>query len=136
MLPPSPAGTNVVVTALIADGALALAPGLWRLPLATWPRLASLALMPLVFVLIAVGNIADPNPYAFGLPFVTVFLWLGAAHRRGTAVALARLAAATYVTALMLAPVGVAGMLGSMLAWRRRAQASARPEHAPRRTVR
>jgi diguanylate cyclase (GGDEF)-like protein/PAS domain S-box-containing protein len=115
LLPPAPVATNVLATAITASFALLLSPVLWYLPWARWPRTASLVMLPIGLVLITVGTVADPNPYTYGLPFVTTFLWLGAAHRRGMSLVASPLAAVSYALPMVLAPEPVPEMAGSMI---------------------
>jgi hypothetical protein len=113
VLPPDPAAADAGLTLALATLALLLAPVLWFLPWARWPRPASLGILPVAFLLIGFGGIADPNPYTYGLPFITTFLWIGATHRRGTSPGVLPLATVAYVAPLWLSPTPVEGLLGS-----------------------
>ena len=58
----------------------------WFLPWRSWPRPASLALLPVGFALIAVHNVVGgEDPYLHAVFYVVLFMWLGMAHPSGTA---------------------------------------------------
>jgi diguanylate cyclase (GGDEF)-like protein/PAS domain S-box-containing protein len=113
-------------------GALIISIGVvfWLIPWRRLPPYASLATLPLAFVLLAVSNYADPNPYTYGIPFLVVYLWLGAAHRRWTSVATLPVAAIAFAAPLVNTPdaadswigstvctLGLCAVLGESLAW-------------------
>lgn len=92
-------GTVTVLTALLPGdpdwnrlhlglvGAVALAIGtvVWFVPWYRWHRRVTLALAPLAFAVIAVGNSIKHDPWTFSIYYVLVFMWLGIAHPRRTA---------------------------------------------------
>ncbi|HUS61776.1 MAG TPA: sensor domain-containing diguanylate cyclase [Acidimicrobiales bacterium] len=71
---------------LAAVGAVAVGLGgiVYFLPWYRWPRKASLVIVPLAFLVIAVGNSFKQDPWTYAIYFVLVFVWLGMAHPRGT----------------------------------------------------
>jgi diguanylate cyclase (GGDEF)-like protein/PAS domain S-box-containing protein len=81
-----------------------------------WRRLhhnASLVFLPVAFVLLALGNYADPNPYTYGLPFVTVYLWIGASHPRWTSVLSIPIAVPAFVIPLLMMPDAAESWIGT-----------------------
>jgi diguanylate cyclase (GGDEF)-like protein/PAS domain S-box-containing protein len=118
------------VTNLSLDlGAFALLLGvlMWFVPWQRLPRRTSLLGLPLAFGMIALGNVADPNPYTYGLPFVMMFLWIGASHPRTTSIWVLPLAAWAYVGPVLGAAdsmvgssvftLGLCVAFGESLAW-------------------
>ncbi len=101
---PAP-GSNRAVTGMLAVVALALGIVIGFAPWGTWPRQASLVLVPPAFALIALANtFGGSGLYTYGVYFVIVFVWIGLAHRPGTALLMAPLAAAAYVLPLLVLP--------------------------------
>jgi diguanylate cyclase (GGDEF)-like protein/PAS domain S-box-containing protein len=96
-------------------GAFALLLGvlLWFVPWQRMPRWTSLLGLPLAFGMIALGNIADPNPYTYGLPFLMMFLWIGASHPRTTSIWVLPMAALAYVGPVLHSPDAASSLVGS-----------------------
>src|SRR6266567_2399921 len=110
---PAP-GLNVIPTAAVSIVALALGIVIWRAPWETWPRRASLGIVPPAFALIALGNaFGGSDLYVYGIFFVVVFVWIGMAHPPRTSVAMSPLAAAAYVLPLFSLPGNVGAGLSS-----------------------
>jgi diguanylate cyclase (GGDEF)-like protein len=74
--------------------------------LAPWDRLgkrATLALLPVAFVLIGLGNyFGSARSYSYSVFFIVAFVWLGISHPRWTSVWFAPLAVVAYVTPIVL----------------------------------
>jgi diguanylate cyclase (GGDEF)-like protein/PAS domain S-box-containing protein len=86
-----------VAVGLVGAGAL-VAP--WN----RWGHTSTLVLLPGVFVLLAAGNYADPDPYIAGIFFVVLAMWTGLCHRRYTTLALSPVIAAVYFFPLNARP--------------------------------
>jgi diguanylate cyclase (GGDEF)-like protein len=114
---------------LIAAGGVGIGVVVLLLPWQRWPRSATLALIPIAFVLIAIGNVLQKDPYVYGIYYVLTFSWVGVAHPRWTSVKLLPLAVASYLVPLTIIDLpGGAGrssvivmavsvLVGESLAW-------------------
>lgn len=103
------AGSGVVSGLAVVVGAIA-----WRLPWDSWPRQASLALVPLGFALIAAGNYYGGSQlHTYGVFFVVAFVWIGLAHPPWTSVAMAPLATIAYIVPLFHIPGNVGVGIGT-----------------------
>jgi diguanylate cyclase (GGDEF)-like protein/PAS domain S-box-containing protein len=92
--------------AMWSIGWAALATGgvIWLLPWHRWRRETTLWLFLPTFALIGVHNqFAGVDGYIYAPFFFITFAWTGLVHRRGTAVAIAPFAAATYLLPLHFA---------------------------------
>ena len=98
---------------VLAVLALVLSVGFWLIPWRRLPHSASLVFLPVAFGLLALGNYADPNPYTYGLPFVTVYLWIGASHPRWTSVASLPIALAAFIGPLLTMPDAAGSWIGT-----------------------
>ncbi|MDQ3937762.1 MAG: EAL domain-containing protein [Chloroflexota bacterium] len=121
-----PGGIMAVVLAALATGAT-----VWFLPWERWHPRATLVLVPVAFLIIALGNhFAAAEPFRYSVAFIVAFCWIGFAHPRGTALAFSPLLAVAYVVPLLttgaatpqavasllfVAPVSVA--IGESMAW-------------------
>jgi diguanylate cyclase (GGDEF)-like protein/PAS domain S-box-containing protein len=127
--------------------ALALSIGFWVLPWRRLPHNASLVFLPIAFLLVALGNYADPNPFTYGLPYVTLYLWIGSSHPRWTSVASLPIALPAFILPLMTLPsaadswigttvftLGLCVAFGEALAWLIQRLASAQRQLAARRS--
>jgi diguanylate cyclase (GGDEF)-like protein/PAS domain S-box-containing protein len=112
-LPGNDDGANRELTLMLAVTGLLLAALFWVIPWQRLPRSASLLVLPIGFALIAFGGVVDPNPYTYGLPFLTVYLWIGASHPRWTSVRVLPLAAVAYVVPLINDPAAASTLTGS-----------------------
>jgi len=110
---PAP-GSQRTATAAVYTVALALGIAIWFAPWGSWPRAASLAIVPPAFALIAVGNaFGGEDLHTYGVFFVVAFVWIGMAHPPRTSAAMAPLAAAAYILPLFFLPGGVRAGLPS-----------------------
>src|SRR5687768_6211652 len=81
---------------------------IWLLPWERWPLRASLVLVPIAFVLIALGNhFAAAEPFRYAIYFTVAFTWIGFSHRPGTSIAFGPLFVVAYLVPLFTA--GAAG---------------------------
>jgi signal transduction histidine kinase len=107
-------GSNRMATAAVYAAGLALGIVIWVMPWERWPRLASLGIVPPAFALIALGNaFRGPDLHTYSVFFVVTFVWIGMAHRPGTSVAMAPLAAAAYIFPLFVLPGRIGAGLSS-----------------------
>jgi hypothetical protein len=74
-LPGNDDGANRELTRMLAVTGLLLAVLFWVIPWQRLPRSASRLALPIGFTLIAFGGVIDPNPYTYGLPFLTMYLY-------------------------------------------------------------
>jgi signal transduction histidine kinase len=101
---PAPRGTDRLVLVAVAVAAMAVGAATLVVPWDRWPWRATLVLVALAFVLIAVGNAAGGGPaYTYGVFFVLVFVWVGIAQPRWTSLAISPVAALAYVVPIILA---------------------------------
>jgi len=141
---PLPGPSDLNKTAMLAVGAAAVVAGLGAraAPWDRWPPSATLALVPIAFALIALGNLfGGSNLLTYGPFFVVVFVWVGITQPQWTSVALAPLAVAAYALPLTRLPVGfglgvtstaitipVCVLVGESLAWSARRVVRTREE--------
>jgi signal transduction histidine kinase len=110
---PAP-GSEPTATAAVYAIALALGIAIWFAPWGSWPRAASLAIVPPAFALIAAGNVfGGEDLHTYGVFFVVAFVWIGIAHPPRTSAAMAPLASAAYILPLFFMPGGVGPGLAS-----------------------
>ena len=110
---PAP-GSNRAATTLISVAALAAGIAIWSAPWGTWPRRASLAIVPPVFALIALANtFGGSDQHTYGVFFVVAFVWIGLAQPPGTSLVMAPLAAAAYTLPLLWLPGDVGAGVAS-----------------------
>jgi signal transduction histidine kinase len=101
---PTP-GLDVTVTTAISLAAVALGIVAWFAPWDTWPRPASLGLVPPAFALIALAGVyGGQDPQTYGIFFLVSFAWMGMSQRPGTSAAMAPIAAAAYALPLSFLP--------------------------------
>ena len=109
-------GSLVVGTVAALSAATAVAGAvMWKLPWHRWSRRAPLWAVPPTLGVIAASNWADPNPYLAAVFYFPLAMWVGAAQRRGTMLALSPLFAVAYWAPWALAGHGP-DMVGSVLA--------------------
>jgi signal transduction histidine kinase len=107
-------GLNPMATAAVSVAALALGVAIWWVPWGSWPRWASLVIVPPAFALIAMGNaFGGTDLHTYGLFFVVAFVWIGLAHPSRTSAVMAPLAAAAYILPLFVLPGSVGAGLSS-----------------------
>jgi signal transduction histidine kinase len=110
---PAP-GSNRIATVAISAAALAIGMAIWLAPWGTWPRRATLGIIPPALALIALANtFGGSDLHTYGIFFVVVFVWIGLAQPPGTSLIMAPLAAAAYVFPLLALPGSVAAGLSS-----------------------
>ncbi len=127
---PSPTPRNI--PALVAIGCAAMGTGMiaWFLPWQRWPRTATLPMVPLAYVMIALGGMASLRPWSYAVYWVVVFVWLGAAHPRWMSVKFALPATLGYISPFLVVDHGgidaytsvgvvlpVCLLVGESLAW-------------------
>lgn len=102
---PTPAGTSQEARFALTTIAFLLGVAAWFAPWDRWPRAATLVLVPpslgMLASAILMGNYTATTT---GVYYLLLFVWIGVAHRRGIALAVAPLAAAAY-----LIPMSVTG---------------------------
>jgi diguanylate cyclase (GGDEF)-like protein len=100
---PRPAGFLTGQVRAVSFAVIAIALVIQVVPWRRLPVRSTLALTPLAFALIAWHNWAGgTDPFRYGIFFVTVFLWLGVFHPRGTSLWVAPMAAVAYLTPLLV----------------------------------
>lgn len=90
--------------AVLAVSATAVAVGAIAsvLPWDRWPRRTTLVLLPIAFVVIALGNsFGSARSYSYSVFFIVAFVWLGVCHERWSSLWFAPLAAVAYVTPIL-----------------------------------
>ena len=110
---PAP-GLDTTVIAAISSVAIVLGIASWLAPWDTWPRPASLGLVPPAFAIIALAVLyggADSQSYM--VFFLVTFAWIGMSHPPGTSAAAAPLAIAAYALPLALRHVSFSAGLYS-----------------------
>jgi signal transduction histidine kinase len=105
---------NRLATMLVSAVALAVGIAAWFAPWGTWPRRASLLLVPPAFALIALANaFGGSDLRAYGVFFVVAFVWIGLAQPPCASLLLAPLAVAAYLVPLLWLPGGAGAGLPS-----------------------
>jgi len=90
------AATFVVSLCAVAAGVVT-----WQLPWERWPRNATLAVIPVAFVLIAAGNaFGGSNFLTYSIFFVVAFVWIGISQPQRTSLFVSPLALAAYIVPL------------------------------------
>jgi diguanylate cyclase (GGDEF)-like protein/PAS domain S-box-containing protein len=88
--------------AIVAVGLVAVAVGavVWMLPWDRWSQRSTLILVPVAFLMIALFNRAAYDPWSYNVFFLVSFVWVGLAHRQGTALLSSPLLVAAYLIPL------------------------------------
>jgi diguanylate cyclase (GGDEF)-like protein len=108
-------GSIRVASAALNLSGLACAAVVRAAPWARWSSSATLALVPVGFGLLAVGQRVAPGaPSVYGVWFVVVFAWVGFWHAPRTALALAPLGALAYVGPFVGVPTTPTGAISSV----------------------
>jgi signal transduction histidine kinase len=127
---PAP-GSNLAATTLISVAAIVAGIAIWFGPWGTWPRRASLWIVPPAFALIALANtFGGSDLHTYGVFFVVTFVWTGLAQPPRTSLFMAPLAVAAYLLPLLSLPgdvaagvasatttIGVCVLVGEGIAW-------------------
>jgi len=127
---PAP-GSDRIATGAVCAAALVAGIVIWHAPWGTWPRRASLVLVPPAFALIALANtFGGSDVHTYGVFLVVAFVWIGLAQPRATSLFMAPLAAAAYTLPLLVLPgdigaalasapttIGVCVLVGEGIAW-------------------
>jgi signal transduction histidine kinase len=127
---PAP-GSNRAATTLVSVAALVAGIAIWFAPWGTWPRRASLWIVPPAFALIALANtFGGADLHTYGVFFVVAFVWIGLAQPPRTSLVMAPLAVVAYTLPLLWLPgdvaagaasaattIGVCVLVGEGIAW-------------------
>jgi diguanylate cyclase (GGDEF)-like protein len=128
---PGNRGADRSVVTVIGIIAIAVGAVVRSLPWARWPHSATLSLVAVALVLIAVGNRwGSVTPYTYAIYFVVVFCWVGLSQPRMTSLRVALPAAGAYLAPILASPhptaaaissvvptLGVCLMVGETVAW-------------------
>ena len=88
---------------LVGAVAMALGVACWYLPWSRLPPRSTLAIAPVAFALIALGDYwGNVSPYSYAVYHVVVFVWIGLSQRPGTSLLLVPMATIAYVIPLLL----------------------------------
>ncbi|MCI0345803.1 MAG: hypothetical protein L0221_10230, partial [Chloroflexi bacterium] len=102
---PHPPEMNVRAALTVAGLAVVVGGLSYLAPWDSWPRRASLGLVPVAFALIALGNaFGSSRPYTYSVFFIVAFAWIGMAMPRWTSVWFAPLAIVAYVLPMLVRP--------------------------------
>lgn len=102
---PHPPGMDTRAVVGVATSALVVAVLSSVAPWDSWPRRASLVLVPLSFALIALGNAyGSTRPYTYSVFFIVAFAWIGMSQPRWTSLWFAPLALAAYALPMLVRP--------------------------------
>jgi len=96
-LPLSPEDASIPGAIAVAASGVGVGCFAMFAPWDTWPRAASLVLVPPAFTLIALGNLYAGREHTYGVFFVVAFVWIGLAHGPWTSLAAAPLAIVAYL---------------------------------------
>jgi len=106
---PGPADLNRVGEAVVGAAAVVTGAVVWRIHWERYDLRWQLVLIPLALALIALGNSFGGSnpPYAYGVFFVVVFMWIGLTFARWTSVFVSPLAVIAYVVPILYLPGNV-----------------------------
>jgi signal transduction histidine kinase len=97
--------SNAVAVAAVCAVVLALGMAFWFMPWERWPRRATLAIVPVAFALVALGNVyGGADLHLYGVFFVVAFVWIGMSQPQRTSAVMAPLAAVAYIIPLLFLP--------------------------------
>jgi diguanylate cyclase (GGDEF)-like protein len=100
---PKPEGFHTGGVMGVALFALVFGLASTRLPWGRWPLRASLAVVPLAYVLISLHNtFGGDDPYRYQIFYLVVFVWIGMFHGRWTSIRMLPLFLVSYVVPLAL----------------------------------
>ena len=98
---PSAAGVSIWAITAIGVGALLAGVVIWYLPWARWSMRATLWLVPLALLCVALSNMAGgQDPWEWDLYFLVVFVWIGICQRPGVSLGMLPLFAVAYLAPL------------------------------------
>jgi PAS domain S-box-containing protein/putative nucleotidyltransferase with HDIG domain len=101
VLQPSTPGAGTVALLLVGVCAASAGVLIWCLPWSRWSIRATLWLVPVAMLGIALGNLADgQNPWEWSPFFLVVFAWIGICHRPGRSLWMLPVFAVAYAAPL------------------------------------
>src|SRR3954453_17125917 len=106
---PAPPDINRVGELVVGLAAMAVGGAVWRIRWERFHLLWQLVLVPPALALIALGNYFGGSnpPYAYGVFFVVVFMWIGLGFPRWTSVGVAPFALVAYIVPILYLPGNV-----------------------------
>jgi signal transduction histidine kinase len=129
---PGPADFNRIGELVVGVAAVGVGVASWRIHWERYSLRWQLLLVPVALTLIALGNYFGGSnpPYAYGVFFVVVFMWIGLGFPRWTSVAVSPLALIAYVVPILYLPgdvgfgvstaaitIPICVLVGETLAW-------------------
>jgi signal transduction histidine kinase len=103
---PGPKDLNRAGELIVGLAAVAIGAVVWRFPWERHHLLVQLLLVPPALTLIALGNYFGGSnpPYAYGVFFVVVFMWIGLSFPRWTSVFVSPAALVAYIVPILYLP--------------------------------
>ena len=103
---PGPPDINRAGELVVGLSAMVIGVVVWRVHWDRYPLLWQLVLVPPALALIALGNYFGGSnpPYAYGVFFVVVFMWIGLGFPRWTSIAVSPFALVAYIVPILYLP--------------------------------